>query len=148
MTRRLHVLIVTPDCMAARATRDWLRTAGYDVTVKATFAGGCRRLRREPDLLIADVRLRAFNGLHLAMRARWAGIPSIVVGPNDPVLRKEAHCIGTSYICGPVDGRSLAALVETLASMRLARSSRLEWLSESNPIAARRPEAGERFLTH
>ncbi len=148
MTRPLHVLIVTPNGRAARATRDWLRAAGYDVTVKATFAGGCRRLRGEPDLLIADVRLRAFNGLHLAMRARWAGIPSIVVGPNDPVLRKEAQCIGTSYLCESVDGRSLAALVEALASMRLARSSRLHWLAEADPVAARRPEALDRVATH
>jgi DNA-binding response OmpR family regulator len=141
MTRRLQVLIVTRDCIAARATSDWLRGAGYDVTVKATFAGGCRRLRREPDLLIADLRLRAFNGLHLAMRARWAGIPSIVVGPNDPVLRKEAQCIGTSYISGPMDRRNLAALVEMLASMQLARSSRLEWVSASSVMVARRPDS-------
>lgn len=148
MTRRLHVLIVTSDCRAASPTVSWLSTAGYDVTVRTTFAAGCRRLRREPDLVIADVRLGAFNGLHLAMRARWEGIPSIVIGPHDPVLLKEARCIGASYLSGPVDGRGLAALVEMLTSMRLARSSRLEWLSESDPIAARRPELAEGVQTH
>ena len=121
MVRRLRVLVVSFSAARARGTRARLRRAGYDVSLATTFSGGRRKLLRVPDLLIADVRMGAFNGLHLAMRALWAGIPSIVIGPHDCVLQREASSLGTRYLSGDVDAYAMLALVEDLASMRLAR---------------------------
>jgi DNA-binding response OmpR family regulator len=127
VARRLHVLVVSQELEAARATASWLRAAGYEATIRSTFASGRLELRQAPDLVIADVHLGAFNGLHLAMRAQSEGIPSIVLGPDDPVLAKDARLLGSSYITGPVGQHALLALVENLASMVLPRSHAVQW---------------------
>ena len=131
MSRRLQVLVVTPNVRAGRGTRASLRAAGYDVSMRTTFSGGVHGLRRDPDLVIADVRLGAFNGLHLAMRAIWNGIPAIVMGFEDGVLRREAAAMGAAYLAGRVDTRALLAMVESLASMTLPRVGRAEWTPAS-----------------
>jgi DNA-binding response OmpR family regulator len=127
MSRRLQVLVVTPNVRTGRGTRAWLRAAGYDVCMRTTFSAGVRCLQRDPDLVIADVRLGAFNGLHLAMRAIWTGIPAIVMGFEDGVLRREAAAMGAAYLAGHVDARALLAMVESLASMTLPRVGRSDW---------------------
>lgn len=148
MSRRLRVLVVMPNPVAARATRDWVQASGFEAVICTSFAGSRRHLRRTPDVVIADVRLGAFNGLHVAIRAQWEGIPSIVIGPDDAVLRKEARALGVSYVTPDVSQQALLALVDNLATMRLTRTARLEWLEESDPIAAQRPASPERYLTH
>jgi DNA-binding response OmpR family regulator len=127
VARRLHVLVVSQELEAARATASWLRNAGYEATIRSTFASGRLELRQAPDLVIADVHLGAFNGLHLAMRAQSEGIPSIVLGPQDPVLEKDARLLGSSYIAGPIGAHALLSLVENLASMVLPRSRAMQW---------------------
>ncbi len=146
MSRRLQVLVVTPNVRAGCGTRKSLRAAGYDVSMRTTFYGGVRGLRRDPDLVIADVRLGAFNGLHLAMRAIWAGIPAIVLGFEDGVLRREAAAMGAAYLAGRVDGRALLAMVESLASMTLPRVGRSEW--QPAPALEAPAEPMERRVVH
>jgi DNA-binding response OmpR family regulator len=128
MTRRLRVLVVSRDKRVAIGTRELLRAAGYDVCVRTTLYGGTRGLyRSRPDLVIADVRLGAFNGLHLAMRASWSGVPAVVLGYDDRVLQREAQAIGTPFVAGPIEDTALLALVESLASMALLRVGRRAW---------------------
>lgn len=151
MRRRLRVLIVRPKAAGVELIQQWVREAGYDTVACSSFGGARKQLRREPervpDLVIADLRLGAFNGLHVALHAQWEGVPSIVIGPDDPALRKEARSLSTSYLTPDVGQPALLALVESLASMRLTRTARLEWLDESDPIAHRRP-AVDRYITH
>jgi len=139
MSRRLQVLVVTPNVRAGCGTRAALRAAGYDVSLRTTFGGGVRGLRRDPDLVVADVRLGAFNGLHLAMRAIWSGIPAIVLGFEDGVLRREAAAMGAAYLAGRVDPRGLLAMVESLASMTLPRVGRTDWAPAPDPEIASEP---------
>jgi DNA-binding response OmpR family regulator len=137
MSRRLQILLVTPNVWAACSTRVALRVAGYDVRVRSTFESGARCLvRKKPDLLIADVRLGAFNGLHLAMRSLSIGIPAIVVGGEDAVLKREAGLMGATYLTAPVDGRALMALVESLASMALPKAGHVDWAPATAELAA------------
>jgi DNA-binding response OmpR family regulator len=136
VARRLHVLVVSQELEAARATAACLRDAGYEATVRSTFLSGRLELRQAPDLVIADVHLGAFNGLHLAMRAQSEGIPAIVIGPHDPVLEKDARLLASSYIAGSIGPHALLALVENLASMVLPRSHAMQW---GAPAAASTP---------
>ncbi|MBA3642022.1 MAG: DUF4055 domain-containing protein [Acidobacteria bacterium] len=74
---------------------------------------GGRVLRDEaPDLLIADVRLGAFNGLQL-IATGTARIPTIVVsGFDDAVLQADAKAFGAEYLVKPVSAAALLELIE------------------------------------
>jgi hypothetical protein len=114
--------------------------------MRTTLCSATRVLNWQPDLVIADVRLGAFNGLHLAMRAIWAGIPAIVMGFEDGVLRREAAAMGATYLAGRVDARALLALVEIFASMTLPRVGRTDWAP--TPALEAPAEPLERSVIH
>ena len=48
-------------------------------------------LDTRPDFLITEVKLGAYNGLHLAIRAAGQHTPTIVIGHMDPILQREAE---------------------------------------------------------
>ena len=99
----------------AEKLTSWAAAAGYDVSLETTFAGGKARLDTLPDLLVAEVKLAEYNGLHLALRAHAAGIPSIIIGPPDDVLAHEANAIGALYLHGAIDrGRVLEMIGQQL----------------------------------
>ena len=54
--------------------------------------------RNCPSVLIAEVRLGDYNGLHLALRAKAGSIPALVLGNPDPVLEREAERLGVVYL--------------------------------------------------
>jgi DNA-binding response OmpR family regulator len=141
MKRQLRVLVVMSHPAAASATRGWVERCGYHAEMCRDFTTATSQLRGTPDLVIAEVRLGAFNGLHVAMRARWEGIPAIVIGPDDTVLRKEAVSLGISYVTPDVHEHAMAALVDTLATMRLARLSAVSSFDETEVVDADRPAA-------
>jgi len=86
--------------------------AGMRVTIVQTFAHAREQLQRSPHLLISEVRLGDYNGLHLALRARSSGIPAIVVGKGeDAVLEREAHKLGAIYVPFGGDLRRLRAAI-------------------------------------
>jgi DNA-binding response OmpR family regulator len=92
-----------------------LREAGYDVSGATTFEAAKQRLSdRPPNLLIAASRLGLFNGLHLALRARFdhpemAVILTALV--RDPVLEAEACSYGASCVVSPETASEVLALV-------------------------------------
>jgi DNA-binding NtrC family response regulator len=56
---------------------------------------------RTPDVLVTDVRLGAYNGLHLVVLARkLAPALSVIVysAHDDPELRREAESFGAVYL--------------------------------------------------
>jgi CheY-like chemotaxis protein len=94
----LRALIVAPTPQLAATLLEWLTEAGHEVILVTSFLAGKARLEHVPSVLISEVRLGDFNGLHLALRARTAEIPSIVVGSPDPVLEREAERLGVAYL--------------------------------------------------
>lgn len=91
-----------------------LRDAGYDVTGAATFEKGRDALKAGPALLIVDVRLGAYNGLQLIIRARSdrPDIPIILVtGYADAAVRSAADLWGATYLEKPVEPARLVAAV-------------------------------------
>ena len=72
-----------------------------------------------PDLLISDVRLGAFNGLHLVIRHRssHSTMRAIILdSKHDPVLADDARHHGATYLAGPIgEAQLLAAVSRELA---------------------------------
>jgi len=128
MTARPAKILLVDDDTATRAgLLELLTGAGYETRAVATFEEGMRALRADtPDLLIADVRLGAFNGLQLLVSSPRS-IPAIVItGFADPVLESDARQHGAEYVLKPVTPPVLLEMVRR----RLARveTSRVETL--------------------
>jgi DNA-binding NtrC family response regulator len=99
-----RVLIVTPDLDALDDALHTLTDAGFDAIGAATFEEASRKMSKTmPDLLIADQRLGAFNGLHLIARghARSPEMRAIVTtrdrnaGLESDARRMNALCLIT-----------------------------------------------------
>lgn len=114
MTPR-SVLVVAPSPQLAAALRGWLTEAGCKVTVVASFLEGKRHLDESPSILISEIRLGDYNGLHLALWARSGEIPAIVLGAADEVLQREAERLGVAYLSDHPDRRDLLDAVARVA---------------------------------
>jgi DNA-binding response OmpR family regulator len=94
----------------------WFTDAGYEAELVTSFDDAKARLPSRPDLLISEVRLAEYNGLHLVSRAQALGIRSIVIGEADPVLERDAHDMGATYLHPNVDRDEILALARRLTS--------------------------------
>ena len=92
-----RVLLVAPDGGVVRSGAG-LRAAGLSDKLVNEFAAAKDALTTRPDLLITELKLGAYNGLHLAIRASVQGTPAIVVGEPDPVLEAEAERQHATYL--------------------------------------------------
>ena len=111
-----RILIVDDDHSLLDAVVLSLTAPGRSVVASATFEEARRHLRTEQfDVLVADVRLGAFNGLQLAVIARDSH-PDIRIivfsGFDDPVLRQEATQLGATYLVKPVSSYALLELID------------------------------------
>jgi len=98
MPRRHHVVIVAPNPALATAMLSWLGSAGYELAIVTTFTAAKALLETKPALVISELKLGEYNGLHLALKARALAIPAIIVGPQDVVLQKDAEELGATYL--------------------------------------------------
>jgi CheY-like chemotaxis protein len=128
MTHR--ILIDDDDNATLSGLADLLRDAGFDVTTAASFEDGRRALTNaEHDLLIVDVRLGAFNGLHLVFRAffQHPSMATIVMTAYaDPVLEAEAKRYNAVWVAKPIDPPAFVPLVRRVLSRRGERDAR-QW---------------------
>jgi DNA-binding response OmpR family regulator len=109
------ILVVEDDSATRLGLELLLKRAGYDVVATHSVAEGQRALEEAaPDLLIADVRLGAFNGLQL-IAMNPLPIPAIVMtGFDDPVLEADARRLGAEYLLKPIVPAALLTLVKEL----------------------------------
>jgi DNA-binding NtrC family response regulator len=98
MDLRPRVLIVADTPALTEDLFGWLVPEGYQAIVATTFASAMSHLRAHPQLVISQLRLGAYNGLHVALRARGQGIPAVVIGHSDTVLEREARQLGATYV--------------------------------------------------
>ena len=91
----LRLLIVDPVDTSRNAVEHALTGRGHFVTALSSFQAAKERiLLASPDLLIAALRLGAYNGIHLVLRAS-AAMPAILLDDvYDPVLEREATSAG------------------------------------------------------
>ena len=107
MTATLQsILLVEDDLNVLDALKSFLQKAGYLVTSTDSF-GRARQLLQQspPDVLLTDVRLGSHNGLQLALVAKDANPQTKIIvfsGYNDPVLEKETHQMGASFLLKPL----------------------------------------------
>lgn len=83
----------------------WLSADTYRVTTVRTFAAAKAQLREQPNLVIAQLRLGEYNGLHLALRARCQGIPAVIIGEPDAMFERDAVRLGATYVTTDQLGR-------------------------------------------
>ena len=96
-----RVIVVTQDTELAGTLSAWLTDAGLPFAVATTFAAAKDLLDTAPALLIAGVKLGAYNGLHVALRAREKRIPALIIGDGEMCTAREAEQVGAAYMAAP-----------------------------------------------
>jgi DNA-binding NtrC family response regulator len=114
-------MIVAPTPGIGETLLDWFHKAGYDVALAQSFESAKLQLDDRLDLLVSELKLAEYNGLHLALRAQARHIASIVMGVHDPVLERDAEQIGVIYVREEVGCDELLALADIAIAQR-ARS--------------------------
>src|ERR1700733_7212848 len=95
-------LIVDADVEELSRTEQALEAAGFLVISASSFANAKALLdEMTPEIVVADIRLHAFNGLHLAAICAIArpGMPFIATHSTyDSVLDADAKQLGAAYV--------------------------------------------------
>jgi DNA-binding response OmpR family regulator len=138
------VFIVDTRASAAFRLSRILSDAGYVATIALSFQDAKQGLdRTTPDLLIADVRLGAYNGLHLVMRTRARSPTTAAIithSTHDPALEAEARALKAVYLVRPLRPSRLLRVVRRLLEERMTPTMGIDarrW---------RRKEVAERFV--
>lgn len=99
-----------------------LSALGFQVTATDSFEEARRSLHSPPRLLITELRLGEFNGLHLVLRglsSRPDMAAIVMTTVDDPVLRTEAEAMGATYMLKPATAEELqAAILRTVFRSR------------------------------
>ena len=139
---RRTALIVDADRDQLASTVRTLRALDYAVIAASSFDDARRHLldTEELSLLVADIRLGQFNGLHLAFRAR-AHHPHVrlVITDHafDTTLEAETRRLGGAYLARPFTSEVLESLLsrpEPSAAVPVQSGTPRRW--------PRRPVAG------
>jgi DNA-binding response OmpR family regulator len=110
----MSALIVEPILSDSLFLISIVSSLGFHLTVADNFPDAVERLRLMPSLLIADVRLGQYNGLHLVLRGKTARtkLAAIVTSAvDDPVLRSEAKQLGATFVVKPTTAEELRAAI-------------------------------------
>ena len=112
---QILVVAVRADQSAAMTL---LKGSGHDLVFAPGFEPAIQKLDQiAPDLLITDVRLGGFNGLHLVIRSQTTRpkMRSLLVDRvHDPVIAADAERHGAAYIGGPITAATLSEQVSRL----------------------------------
>ncbi len=110
-----RILIVEDDRAELSGLVELLTRAGYEVEGASSFEEGRHALARTtPDVLIADIRLKAFNGLHLVILGRQTRPEMAAIAMSayeDATLTAEARRQGAEFLIKPFDPAELLDLV-------------------------------------
>jgi DNA-binding response OmpR family regulator len=121
-----EILFVAMGGQSVTSRTALLGSAGHDVRVAVGFKDAVAILnQRRPDLLISELRLADYNGLHLVVRSQSShpAMRTILLGAADAVLQYEASLYGALYLLEPLDAGVLLAEVERL----LTKASPRRW---------------------
>jgi DNA-binding response OmpR family regulator len=115
----LTALVVEPDLGQAVLTVATLSTSGFRVTVAQDYHEAKTLLGVQPPaILVTDIRLREYNGLHLVLRGKSSSprMSAVVTSTFvDSVLQADAEQMGATFVHKPVtQPELLAAVMRTL----------------------------------
>ena len=145
-----HGVVVVSQGQDVRSTlASWFETAGYDVELASSFAEAKSLLGMSPDMVVSELKLGEYNGLHLAAHAQSLGIPAIVIGPRDIGLERDAEQLGALYLSSVRQQDLLAVVEHELAAHQLehAGSQTLRFLPVRRPMM-HFPLPGRSFLAN
>jgi DNA-binding NtrC family response regulator len=94
-------LVVEPSPAETLSLVSVLSDMGFQVTVSDHFRDARARLMSAPALLVTELRLGEYNGLHLVFRAKSvrADIAAIIrTQIADPLLQLEAERMGATFV--------------------------------------------------
>ena len=119
MVSQRMVLVVYADPADRRGTALLLESAGYRVVSAGNFEQAKQVLASEaPDMLMTDLRLGPYNGLHLVLRSRTdhPNMAALVTSRvPDPVLQAEAARQCAAFLLLPAsDDEVLDAVTQSL----------------------------------
>ena len=126
MKMAYRLLVLDDDEHALDGMVELLREAGYQVTPAIAYDRAKRLLLEASfDMLISDVRLRSFNGLHLIMQCRRE-YPDmalmIMTGYDEPLMELEASRYNAEFIRKPIrPAEFLDAVARALSGVRRQR---------------------------
>jgi CheY-like chemotaxis protein len=113
-----RILIVDDNASTRGDLAKLLRDAGFEAMEAATVPDAMRALATTPpNLLITEIRLDSYNGLHLIAMAPKP-IPAIVITSYaDRGVEADARRLGAEYLAKPVSpGELYAAVQRTLSN--------------------------------
>ena len=131
------IMFIGPEPEGRPAMVDALRGLGFTLAIADDFHEAKRVLAAQPpDLLVTHVRLGEYNGLHLALKADAAGVPCIVMGPDDVVLRKDAESLHAIYLTTLSRDTLVNVLSRLLPAVRQAPKTVLPFRAHVTTVAA------------
>jgi DNA-binding response OmpR family regulator len=116
------ILIVDDNSSTRAELAALMADAGFETLTAGTVPDAMRLLATaQPHLLITEIRLDTYNGLHLiAMAPR--PIPAIVItGYADRAVEADARRLGAEYLAKPVSAGELYATVHRILTNAAAR---------------------------
>ena len=121
-----RILVLDDDEHALAGIVELLRDAGHLVTGATTFDAAKRLLSLSSyDLLVADVRLRGFNGIDLVRQCSrdYPDMASIIVtGYDEPMIELEAGRYGSRFVRKPIQpAKFLQTVSDCLTTVRRQR---------------------------
>lgn len=121
MSMTSDILVVSADAAVLSGRVTALRRSGFSARASASFPDARRTLEDgpPPEVLVTDVRLGPYNGLHLVAVARveFPRTVAIVIGGQDHVLEVEAAGLGARYLLAPVTPRELELTIAELLAV-------------------------------
>ena len=135
-----RILVVTTHDEERCRLLDMLSTAGYRTAGAASYEEATRWLAGDsPDLVIADERLGAYNGLHVILRAR-AGHPRVkgivTTAVNSWGLEADARRLNIRYLVKPDEPSQWLAPIAKALMRRQFRSPRSPLTPQPAGVAA------------
>ena len=136
------VLLVCPNRQQLTAREKAVAPLADRVYIASTFPQAKSILIEvKPDVLVTDLRLNEFNGMHLALwsRVRLPHLRSVIVGHSDPSMAGAACAFGFDYL----QDESAEAIVEhTLQALDKELPQR-RWPRKRLPFALSADIGGE-----
>jgi DNA-binding response OmpR family regulator len=130
-----EILVVSADSHVLSDRVNALRRAGFSARASSSFPDARRMLEKgpAPEMLVTDVRLGPYNGLHLVAVARveFPRAFAIVIGAADHVLEVEASGLGARYVSAPVTSQELQV---TIAEVMAVERPRRRWPRKRLPL--------------
>ena len=130
-----EILVVSADSHVLSDRVTALRRAGFSARASSSFPDARRMLEKgpAPEILVTDVRLGPYNGLHLVAVARveFPRAFAIVIGAADHVLEVEATGLGARYVSAPVTSQELQV---TIAEVMAVERPRRRWPRKRLPV--------------